>query len=90
MEEKTKVLVHRLTWLIITCLIFFVPIIINLAQPELVIVDDEAYIEDYYEYSDTSTIEMYITFNREVSSGYARINFYDASGSLLDTQENYF
>lgn len=90
MEEKTKVLVHRLTWLIITCLIFFIPIIINWAQPELVIVDDEAYIEDYYEYSDTSTIEMYITFNREVSSGYATINFYDASGSLLDTQENYF
>ena len=90
MKEKTKVLVHRLTWLIITCLIVFIPIIINCAQPKLSIVDDVAYIDDYYEYLDETSIDMSITFNREVNSGYVTINFYDNLGNLSDTKEIYF
>ena len=91
MKEKTKVLAHRITWLVVICLIIFIPLIINWVQPKLAVVEEEAYIEEYYEYSNTSKVKIYITFNREVNyTGYATIKYYDSLGNLLDTEESRF
>lgn len=90
MDEKRKVLMHRLIWLAIVLLIIFIPIIVNACQPALEIIDDNGYVDTYYTYSDETSVDIDITFNREVSSGYATVKFYDSSNYLLETKRIYF
>lgn len=89
MNEKKKLLMHRLIWLSLTILIILLPIIINAFQPKLKMIDSECYV-DYYEYSDTTSCDITLYFNREVNSGYATINFYDSNNNLIDSIEEYF
>ena len=90
MNERKKIKIHRYIWLLITLLIIFIPIIVNACQPELEIVDDNGYISNYYSSLDKTSVEIDITFNRNVDSGYATIKFYDASNHLLETERAYF
>lgn len=89
-NEKGKVFIHRLIWLIIIVLIIFIPVIANAVQPELEIVSDEGYIQDYYSSLDETSVKLYITFNREVYSGYATIKYFDDSNNLLERSRCYF
>lgn len=86
MQEKTKALVHKLTWLAILLLIIFIPIIVNVAQPELELVNDNCYIDNYYTYLDETSVDIELEFNRQVNSGYAKIMFYDSEYNLLETK----
>lgn len=90
MNEKIKIRVHRLSWLAIVLLIIFIPIIVNACQPTLEIIDDNGYIDTYYTSLDETSVDIDITFNREVSSGYATVKFYDSSNYLLETKRIYF
>ena len=90
MNERNKVIIHRLSWLFIVILIIFLPIIINGIKPKLDIVDDEGYVNDYYSSLNETSVTIYITFNREVNSGYATVKYYDSSNHLLETKRTYF
>ena len=89
MNEKKKLLMHRLIWLSLTILIILLPIIINAFQPKLELIDSECYV-DYYESLDMTSCDITLYFNREVNSGYATINFYDSNNNLIDSIEEYF
>lgn len=88
--EKKKLLAHRLIWAILLFLGILIPAIINLSQSDPKIVDDNGYINEYYEYSDTTSCEIEAIFNAEVSSGYMTVAFYDAEARLLDKERSYF
>lgn len=90
MNERQKIKFHKYGWFFIILLIIIVPIIITSSQPELEIVDDNGYIDYYYEYIDETSVDIYITFNRNVNSGYATIKYYDASNRFLETIRSYF
>ena len=91
MEEKRKLKVHRWVWFVIVLALVFIPIISNATQPELAITDESVYINNYYEYLNETSVDIYITFNRDVSyGGYATIRYYDASNRLLESKRTYF
>lgn len=90
MQEKTKALVHKLIWFGILLLIIFIPIIANAAQPQLELVNDNCCINEYYTYLDETSVDIELEFNRNVSSGYATIKFYNSSNQLLETKKEYF
>ncbi|MBR5387965.1 MAG: hypothetical protein IK147_00685 [Clostridia bacterium] len=90
MNEKRKLLIHRLIWLTIVLLIILIPIIANACQPTLEIVDTNCYITNYYSSLNETSVEVDITFNRNVDSGYATVKFYDSSNYLLETKKIYF
>ena len=89
MNEKTKLWTHRIIWIVIVAFIIFLPILINASKPELELVDDTASSE-YLSGLDESSIDMTLTFNRPVNSGYATIKYYDSSDHLLETDREYF
>ncbi len=89
MKEKTKLFVHRLIWLSITLLFLFVPIIGNAVQPQLEIVDEHVYIDEYYSAINRTSLEIEIIFNRNINSGYATIAFYDSNDNFLETKRIY-
>lgn len=89
MKEKTKIIVHRLIWLSVLLLIIIIPIIINISKPKLEILSDEVYIDYYYSSLNETSVKINITFNRDVNSGYAVFNFYDASNNFLESKEIY-
>lgn len=89
MDEKKKLLMHRLIWLSLTIFVILLPIIISVFQPKLELLDSECYV-DYYESIDTTSCDITLYFNREVNSGYATINFYDSNNNLIDSLEKYF
>ena len=88
-NEKFKCGFHKIIWLAITICFFLIPRIIMNSKPELSLLNCEVYINEYYEYLDSSTISVYLTFNREVDSGYATIKFFDSSDNLLSTEREY-
>ncbi len=90
MNEKNKIIIHRLSWLFILLLIIFLPIIIHVSKPKLDIVDDEGYINDYSSSLNRTSLTMYVTFNRKVYYGYVTIKYYDDSNHLLETKESFF
>ncbi|MBQ9486117.1 MAG: hypothetical protein IJU83_04685 [Clostridia bacterium] len=90
MSEKIKIRVHGYIWFAIILLIIFIPIIGNACQPALEIIDDNGYIDKYYTSLDETSVDIDITFNRKVSSGYATVRFYDSSNHILETKRIYF
>ncbi len=89
MNEKAILWIHRLIWIVIVVLLFFIPEIINASQPKLELVDDSANSE-YFSSLNESHIEMTLKFNRAVESGYATIRYYDLNDNLLETDKGYF
>ena len=90
MKEKNKLLTHRLIWIILTLLVIFIPIVANITQPALAIVEDNAYITNYYTYLNETVLKMDITFNRHVNGGNVSIEFYDEYNNYLSTKTEYF
>jgi len=70
-------------------LIIFIPIIANAVQPELKLVDEHLYIDYYYSSLNETSIDIELTFNRKVNSGYATIAFYDSNNNYLETKKIY-
>ena len=89
MNEKKKLLIHRIIWLSLTILVILIPIIIKSCQPKLELLDSDCYV-DYDESWDTTTCDVTLYFNQEIYNGYATINFYDSSNNLLESVEEYF
>lgn len=89
-KEKFKSLFYKIFMSVLTFCYIFIPIIIVCSKPPLTLIDYEAYIDDYYSYSNSTSVNVYLTFNREVNSGYAVISFYDGSRNLLKTENRYF
>lgn len=89
-NEKNRVWIHRSIWLVIILLTIFIPILVENTKPQLEIVSDEGYINEYYSSLNQTSLTITIKFNREVDSGYVTINFYDESQNLLDTVKSYF
>ena len=86
--EKKKILCRK----IITIAVFLVGLLLVLVpwRSELEIVDHNGYIDSYNYYSDTSTVELEITFNQEVYSGDITIAFYDKDGNHIETVTEWF
>lgn len=89
MNEKKKLVMHRLIWLVIVLVILLVPIIITATQPKLALVGSEL-ITAYDDVLDASDCLIEFEFNRDVLYGTADIKFFDASNNLIDTCECYF
>lgn len=89
--EKKKILIHRLIWFILLLLGIIVPIIIsNLPSKDIKIINDNGYINEYYEYIDETDCEIEVIFNCKVDSGYIMVAFYDSNGKLLSKENGYF
>lgn len=65
-----------------TLLFIFIPIISSAVQPDLKIVD-ESVTSEYNSSYNWADVDITLTFNREVNSGYVDIAFYDNNGKLL-------
>ncbi|MEG1608818.1 MAG: hypothetical protein RR348_03020 [Clostridia bacterium] len=89
--EKKKLLIHRSIWLILLILGIFIPVIIsNAPKKEVEIIDDNGYINEYYESLDETNCEIEVVFNCYVDSGNIMVAFYDSSGKLLSKESGYF
>lgn len=89
--EKKKILIRRIVWGILLAIGILVPVILsNQPAEDVNIVNDDGYIIEYYEYSDTTDCEIEVTFDREVSSADIVVAFYDSDGNLLEREEGYF
>ncbi len=74
MKEKNKIIMHRIIWLCITLLFIFTPIISSAVQPDLKIVD-ESVTSEYNSSNNWTDVDITLSFNREVNSGYVDIDF---------------
>ena len=82
--EKKKLLIHRLIWFFLLLLGIIIPIIIsNVPSKDVEIINDNGYINEYYESLDETNCEIEVIFNCEVDSGYILVAFYDSNGKLL-------
>lgn len=89
--EKKKLLIHRSIWLILLLLGIIIPLIIsNAPEKEVEIIDDNGYINEYYEYLDETNCEIEVVFNTDVDSGYITVAFYDSNSKLLAKEKSYF
>lgn len=89
MKDKTKLLIHRLSWITITLMIIFFPFIISAAQPKLKLVK-ESVSGEYLSSLEMTSIDITLEFNRPIKDGYATIKYYDSNNRLLSTNEEYF
>ena len=89
-REKNKSKAHKIVWIIIAFCFFFIPLIVMKSKPALDLTHCEVYIDTYYESINTTTVSVYLTFNRKVNNGYATISFYNSSGELLETKTELF
>ena len=89
--EKKKLMVRRLVWLGIMLLCILIPVIVsNVQSKPLEIVDDNCYLIEYFEHSDTTECEVEVVFDKEVYSGYITVAFYDKYDKLLTQKKEYF
>lgn len=89
--EKKKLLIHRSIWFILLLLGIIIPIIIvNAPSAEVEIINDNGYINNYYESLNKTNCEIEVIFNIEVDSGYITVAFYDKNGKLLSKEKGYF
>ena len=86
-KERKAILVKRL---VVLATILIGVILLLIPNPKLEIVDHSVYIDEYYEYSDTTSCEVEVAFNQNVNYGYVTIRFYDNQGKFLEEQEIYF
>lgn len=89
MNEKIKIIIHRIIWIYINVIIIFIPIINYLSQPKVEIVDSDFEV-DYSEYYDVSKCNITIYFNQNIDNGYVTIFFYDAYHNLIDGTKKLF
>lgn len=93
-DERRKIMIHRLIWGFILFLGIVIPIIISNElsnkDQEPKIINDNGYINNYYEYINESECEIEIIFDCDVDSGYATVAFYDANGNVLAQESDYF
>lgn len=89
MHEKRKLLIRKLLWTVLLLIGIVVPIIIaNLPAKDVEFIDDNVFINNYYEYTDTTTCEIEVTFSDTVESGHITVAFYN-NNRLLATEEGY-
>ncbi len=89
-HEKKKILIYRIALSVLSLLSIIITIIIACSQPkEIKIINDNAYLSDYYVTLDESVCEVEITFNTKIDSCYITAVFYDADGRVLDTLEEF-
>ncbi len=89
MKEKRFIRINRIIFLAILILNVFLPIILSSFQTELELLDSSLYCE-YDNYTGYSNCEIELIFNKNISSGYVTIYFYDASENLIDLKTAYF
>ena len=87
MDERKKILIHRIIWLSILLIFIFLPTIVLNCQPELKLISSECYTSSN-EYSSECEIEL--KFNRKVENGKISIAFYDVDDNLIDIHHIYF
>lgn len=92
MYEKRKLITHRIIWAFLLLAGIIIPIValFYTASKEVNVVDDNGYINNYYESLNRTECEIEVVFNTNVNSGYITVAFYDSNGELLSTKENYF
>lgn len=88
--ERKSILISRIVCGIILFFNILIPVLLITIPKTAAIVDDKGYVNDFYEYSDTSYCKIVITFDKKVSSCYATINFYDERGNYLSQERGYF
>lgn len=89
--EKRKLLIHRSIWFFLLFLgIIFLINIFNPPEKEVEIIDDNGYINEYYEYLNETNCEIEVVFNCDVDSGYITVAFYDSSDKLLSQETGFF
>lgn len=89
--EKKKLIIHRSIWFVLLLLGILIPIIVSYAPyKEVEIIDDNGYINEYYESLDETVCEIEVIFNCEVDSGFIMVAFYDSNGKLLSKENDYF
>lgn len=87
--EKKKLLFRKIRWIVLLLLGIIIPIIIaNRSSAE--IIDDSGYISNYYEYLNTTTCEIEVTFNVPVDSADVTVAFYDDQNQLLAQETGHF
>lgn len=89
--EKKKLLIHRAIWFTLLLIGIIIPIALTNAPTDNVeIVDDNGYINYYYESLDKTNCKIEVTFNVKVDSGYITVAFYDSNNRLLSKENGYF
>lgn len=89
MSEKQASIVHKIIWASLVIFVLFIPWL-DKNNPRLMLMDSNvAY--DYYSYSNTSMVDVDLTFNRDVSEyGSATIEFYDNNHKSLGLRKIIF
>lgn len=89
--EKKKLLIHRSIWFTLLLLGILIPIIIsNASSKDIKIIEDNGYVDNYYESTNTTSCKIAATFNCKVDSGYIMVAFYDCNGKLLSKENGHF
>ncbi len=88
--EKKKLLICKIviTVLFLACVI--IPICLRFAPVKKAnMVDDKGYCK-FDNSLNSSDVEIYVTYDKKVDSGYITVKFYDGSGQILTTEKKYF
>lgn len=89
--EKKKLMVRRIIWAVVLLLGIIIPVIMSgVSHNNVEIIDDNGYINEYYESLNETSCEIEVAFNREVDSGYITVAFYDINGQLLSKKRGFF
>lgn len=94
--DKKKIKTHKIIWSVIFAISIILPFIFIFcnsscnADKEATIVSNTGKLDDYYEYINTSSCTITLTFDIDVDSGYIEVEFYDVNGKLLADKTDYF
>ena len=94
--DKKKIKMHKIIWSVIFAISIILPFIFIFcnsscnADKEATIVSTTGKLDDYYEYINTSSCTITLTFDIYVDSGYVQVEFYDKNGKLLADKTDYF
>lgn len=92
--EKKKIWKHRVICLaLLLVFLIIIPSCISSTPKnveEIEIVEDNCYIEKYYEYTDTTSCKIEVQFNTDVDPGYITVAFYDNKNKLLENEKSFF
>ena len=94
--DKKKIKTHKIIWSVIFTISIILPFIFIFcnsscnADKEATIVSNTGKLDDYYEYINTSSCTITLTFDIDVDSGYIEVEFYDVNGKLLADKTDYF
>ena len=86
-HEKEKILTQRIIWFIILLIGVIITVAIATTHPGYAkMIDSNCYIGEYYESLDSTTCELEVTFDTEVSSGYVTVAFYNDRNKLIENK----